>query len=830
MNTLFNNQKGVALIVVFLIMTVFSAAVLSISVILLNEIKIIGSNSDSMKSFYAAQSSLERTFYLDRKQIPAGGARGLCNICASATDLTSCTYTNLAQGGADGCDVNTCNNCQVTFTSGFDNQTYSTTASVIPDPLDSAKSLLTINTNGYYKNVVRRLSITGSSEAAPTSTTNLRIVKNTTGGNGTFTYSVTGTGSFNPSVTTTSGTGSTTTAATAGTYNIIETAQNGWAFNSASCDGSNQSTLTMTKNPNTAANDNSIGTQSWSNTNNALTDNGSYATVAINGIGQSNYLKATNFGFNIPGNATINGIQVEWKKGILSENGGADNSVRIVRAGTITGDEKSTGQQWPMLGLNYVSYGGASDLWGLGWVPTDINASNFGAVISGKRTINQRGSTFSVDTIRITVTYTVPAANGTQTANGINNVTVVSGQTTTCTFSNTAVSNPAPTTTSISPSSAFVGDSGFTLTVNGTNFVGSSIVKWNGVSKTTTYISPTQLTAAIPSSDLLGAGSYSVTVTNPAPGGGTSNAQTFTVNTSNDLGGKYVYIIDNTSSVLQKLNESNLSLVRQTTVPGSAPQDGLLDVAVSPDGNYLYLTHYGTLLKLTSSTLTTVAQTTTGLGANSIAVSPDGSFVYVGNAVSNTIQKFNTSNLSLAATGNTGTGPVAIALAPNNAFIYAVNSSSNTIQKFNTTDLSLVRQGNTGSAPVAVAVAPNSSTVYASNQASNTIQKFNVVNLNPTGQGNTGTQPNSIAVSPDGNFVYVANQSTTLQKFNTSDLSLATQVTVGTLMDVAVSTNGTYVYVLDSNSHTVKKYNSSNLSLAATGTTGNSPEAVAVSP
>jgi hypothetical protein len=94
------------------------------------------------------------------------------------------------------------------------------------------------------------------------------------------------------------------------------------------------------------------------------------------------------------------------------------------------------------------------------------------------------------------------------------------------------VNNPMPTTTSLSPNSETVGDPAFTLTVNGTNFVAGSKVKWGGADRTTTYVSSTQLTVAIPASDIAGNGTASVTVVNPTPGGGTSNAQTFTINYS----------------------------------------------------------------------------------------------------------------------------------------------------------------------------------------------------------------------------------------------------------------------------------------------------------
>jgi hypothetical protein len=92
------------------------------------------------------------------------------------------------------------------------------------------------------------------------------------------------------------------------------------------------------------------------------------------------------------------------------------------------------------------------------------------------------------------------------------------------------INNPVPTTTSISPTSANVGDPGFVLTVNGTNFVASSTVQLNGSNRSTTYVSATQLSALILASDMNAAGTSTITVANPTPGGGISNSQTFTVN------------------------------------------------------------------------------------------------------------------------------------------------------------------------------------------------------------------------------------------------------------------------------------------------------------
>ncbi len=88
---------------------------------------------------------------------------------------------------------------------------------------------------------------------------------------------------------------------------------------------------------------------------------------------------------------------------------------------------------------------------------------------------------------------------------------------------------PAPTLTSISPASMTSGGPAFTLTATGTGFVGSSVVQVNGNARPTTFVSATQLSAAIPASDIATAGALSVTVFTPAPGGGTSTPATLTV-------------------------------------------------------------------------------------------------------------------------------------------------------------------------------------------------------------------------------------------------------------------------------------------------------------
>jgi hypothetical protein len=96
-----------------------------------------------------------------------------------------------------------------------------------------------------------------------------------------------------------------------------------------------------------------------------------------------------------------------------------------------------------------------------------------------------------------------------------------------------AVNSPPPSGLSIFPDSAAAGGAGFTLTVNGSNFLPGSTVQWNGSygqpPLSTTYVSPTRLTVAVPAADIAFAGDANVTVVNPAPGGGESQPAVFTI-------------------------------------------------------------------------------------------------------------------------------------------------------------------------------------------------------------------------------------------------------------------------------------------------------------
>lgn len=159
------------------------------------------------------------------------------------------------------------------------------------------------------------------------------------------------------------------------------------------------------------------------------------------------------------------------------------------------------------------------------------------------------------------------------------------------------IENPPPGITWISPEGVASGAGPLVLEVNGSGFVSSSTVLWNGSERPTTFVGTDRITASIPATDLQNPGLASVTVLNPLPGGGQSEASDLliyvrTAVVTNDL----VYdpdrdrIFGTVPSSGGAYGNSIVSLdavsgdILTSTFVGSEP----VALARSDDGRYLY--------------------------------------------------------------------------------------------------------------------------------------------------------------------------------------------------------------------------------------------------
>lgn len=145
----------------------------------------------------------------------------------------------------------------------------------------------------------------------------------------------------------------------------------------------------------------SLGSVAVTNPNNAGASDDVYATAVLLLAQISNYLIATGFRFSIPLDAIVLGVTLNVERSGNALNATVDNSVRLVKGGVISGDNKASAVLWGLSDTVSV-YGSNTDLWGLALTPADINASNFGAVVSTSAAL---AGTAQIDYISIQVDY-----------------------------------------------------------------------------------------------------------------------------------------------------------------------------------------------------------------------------------------------------------------------------------------------------------------------------------------------------------------------------------------------------------------------------------------
>jgi hypothetical protein len=149
----------------------------------------------------------------------------------------------------------------------------------------------------------------------------------------------------------------------------------------------------------------------WTNPGNAGASDDAYATVSVDG-NTSDPLNCTDYGFAIPPNSTILGItvDVERKSNSLLNGGSEDASMRLLKAGVATGSDLQTATDYPTTDT-VEAHGGTTNLWGTTWTPAEINAANFGALLTvTKPSGTGAAHTVSIDNISITVTYSPSVA------------------------------------------------------------------------------------------------------------------------------------------------------------------------------------------------------------------------------------------------------------------------------------------------------------------------------------------------------------------------------------------------------------------------------------
>jgi DNA-binding beta-propeller fold protein YncE len=318
---------------------------------------------------------------------------------------------------------------------------------------------------------------------------------------------------------------------------------------------------------------------------------------------------------------------------------------------------------------------------------------------------------------------------------------------------------------------------------------------------------------------------------------------------SNDIG-----LLNLQASVLANcINSSGLTsahtacgdLYSAATIPigtlGStvATQNYPKQLAVSPDGRYLYVVNYGTSsvssYQISAGQLTWINNTSTGMQPVSIAISPDGLYAQVVNVGDNSISSYriNAGALSpvvggdlTASTHPTDASPQRVVISHDGAYVF-VSNAGGSISVYESHSGVLTE---TASSPFALSVLPFDlvispddqhlyATLYPLKGLIALRHASGVLTEMGTYSASAGTK--YMAMSPDGRFLYVTNdyyQNPSLDQAKTSVFAVQSGVlteTAGSPFNVgayprgvAVSPDGTQVAITNPATKSLELYQS----------------------
>jgi YVTN family beta-propeller protein len=349
-----------------------------------------------------------------------------------------------------------------------------------------------------------------------------------------------------------------------------------------------------------------------------------------------------------------------------------------------------------------------------------------------------------------------------------------------------------PTITTLSPSGVPAGGQAFQLTVigpnPGSNFEAGSVVRWNGSDRPTmSNGSVNGLVAQISASDVATAGTAAVTVFNPGPGGGISNALTFTITPGGDdpqsiavdPAGKFAYVMDGGAG-------GNGGYVSMYTINSTTGALSSIGPPISSNG-------YG-------------VDNGSGVYAGSVAVDPLGKFAYVTNSgdiwdyddeADGTVAIYavnaSTGELTSIGTIATGISPTLISVHPSGKFAYVTNSGSNDVSMYTldatTGALTFIGSIPAGIDPVSVAVDPAGKFAYVTNwteyDTDGSVSMYTIDattgELTPIGTIATEVAPTAIAIHPSGKFAYVTNSGSNSVSMYSIDSATGALTLIGTI-------------------------------------------------
>jgi len=319
-----------------------------------------------------------------------------------------------------------------------------------------------------------------------------------------------------------------------------------------------------------------------------------------------------------------------------------------------------------------------------------VNGTNFSQLSSVLWNGSPRVTTLASSTQLVALITAADVANG-----GTAQVSVSTPGVGTSPSLNFAINGSGVVLNDLVPFRVAAGSAAFSLVLNGAGFTSASTVRWNGSNLPTTFVSSTQLTAAIPASDLVAPGFSQVTVTDSGGGGSSTDTWPFLIGPPGMA--RFAYVLDTSNNVLGfSIDSASGGLTRLSGSPfPTATSTTGASLTIDRLGRFLYVSVYAAnsifAFSIDSSTggLTSVPGSPfpTLTGPSSIAEDPTGRFIYVAFSVRSGIAPLgiavytvNSSTGALTVVGGspflgttTGGLPSALTIGPSGRYLYAAS-------------------------------------------------------------------------------------------------------------------------------------------------------------
>lgn len=268
-------------------------------------------------------------------------------------------------------------------------------------------------------------------------------------------------------------------------------------------------------------------------------------------------------------------------------------------------------------------------------------------------------------------------------------------------------------------------------------------------------------------------------------------------------------------------------LTTAETFDSVALDDKPYGAAITPDGNFLFVTRSGSNLTTripTNSFANIDSQNdiTVGNSPRGIAAEPMGNFVYVANFDDDTISKISVSSTSIAETIAVGNGPIGVAAALNRTddapLVYVTNNLDNSLTVIDASDEVTATISNICNGPTGVAATPDGNYAYVACTNDDTIKVVRTSDNTAIATIDVGDAPWGVAVGFDGAYVFVTNSAAdTVSLITTGDNKVIETIDVGDQpMGVAAPLNGDFAYAVNQTDNSIHKIDLSTDSITVT--------------